>query len=461
MATGAYAQTADAIIDKLVDKGILTVREANELREEADKNFNTAYAVKSGMSDWVTSLKINGDMRGRFEGFYADDPAFIDRTRFRYRLRLGVVATLMDNFEVGLRLTSSEANGSFGGDPISGNTTMTDNGSKKFVYIDLAYGRWTAVNNSFWSAVTTVGKMENPFVFSDLVFDGDYTPEGLAQQFVFNLHEKHALKVNLGGFVLDEIGGQSEDSYLMGAQIRFDSIWTPKISTSVGLAGLNITENEALASNTPVAATRVPVTDSTGAVVDFDPATAGVQTNFVSIANSAGATVPDVNTGNDRVGVNLAHNYNPIVADAAITYNLDHFPRYAGVFPIRLAADYMWNPAVEDENIGYSIGIAFGKSGKRGTWDLAYRWKELQGDAWYEELVDSDFGAFYRTAPAGGGSGYRAGTNIRGHVIKASYSPYDSLTFGVTYFMTEVIEESPAASDSDMNRLQVDAVWKF
>src|SRR4029077_3125212 len=70
--TSAWAQSSDALIDKLVDKGILTVKEANELREEADKNFTTAYSVKSGMPDWVQALKFSGDFRGRFEGIYTD-----------------------------------------------------------------------------------------------------------------------------------------------------------------------------------------------------------------------------------------------------------------------------------------------------------------------------------------------------------------------------------------------------
>src|SRR5687767_5141769 len=153
------AQSADAIIDKLVDKGILTVDEANELREEADKGFNSAYQVKSGLPDWVTSLRIGGDFRGRYENFSSDEPSFIDRHRFRYRVRPGIVATLRDNFEVGFRLTSSEAQGTFGGDPISGNSTFQDNASKKFAYIDLAYAKWTAVNNADWSLNLTVGKM--------------------------------------------------------------------------------------------------------------------------------------------------------------------------------------------------------------------------------------------------------------------------------------------------------------
>src|SRR5438034_11284558 len=92
------AQSSDALIDKLVEKGILTVKEANELREETEKNFNQAYSVLSGMPDWVTALKFNGDFRGRFEGHSSENENFVDRYRLRYRLRFGVTATLFDNF---------------------------------------------------------------------------------------------------------------------------------------------------------------------------------------------------------------------------------------------------------------------------------------------------------------------------------------------------------------------------
>src|SRR6266567_2063175 len=72
------AQSADALIDKLVDKGVLTVKEANELREESDKGFTTAFQTKTGMPDWVTALKFNGDVRGRYAGFYRhNSPLFV------------------------------------------------------------------------------------------------------------------------------------------------------------------------------------------------------------------------------------------------------------------------------------------------------------------------------------------------------------------------------------------------
>src|SRR5438552_4192116 len=177
------AQSADALLDKLVEKGILTTKEASDLKREADQNFTKAYQVKSGMPDWVTSLKLNGDFRGRYEGFYSDNPAFIDRHRFRYRLRFGAVATLRDDFEVGLRLSSGDPVSGFSqstGNPVSGNTTLQDNGSRKFIYVDLAYAKWNAVHSSTAGAAVTFGKMENPFAFSQMVFDPDYNPEGLA-----------------------------------------------------------------------------------------------------------------------------------------------------------------------------------------------------------------------------------------------------------------------------------------
>ena len=84
----------DALLDKLVDKGVLSVKEANDLREESDKNFSTAYAAKNGMPDWVTALKFNGDLRLRYDRITAEDPAFVTRDRFRYRLRFGYTAVM-------------------------------------------------------------------------------------------------------------------------------------------------------------------------------------------------------------------------------------------------------------------------------------------------------------------------------------------------------------------------------
>ncbi|MBI2928947.1 MAG: putative porin [Verrucomicrobia bacterium] len=420
----SWGQTADALIDKLVEKGILTVKEANELREETDKGFTQAYQVKTGLPDWVRSMKFNGDLRGRFEGFYAESSDFATRQRLRYRLRAGFTAVMRDNFEVGFRLTSSEGAGGFSeGDPISGNQTFGNNASKKFVFIDLAYAKWAAVNRPDWGATFTLGKMENPFVFpSTILFDRDYTPEGLASAFDFQLGASQTLRLAGAGFALDELSGSGQDPYLLGGQARLDSKWAAMLSSSFGLGYLTILNEAALTT----------------------------------------ANVPNIGRGNTRTAAGaLVHEYTPVYADASLSYTLEKFPGYNAAFPITLSGDFLHNTGASDANRGYSVGVTFGKAGKRGLWDLGYRWTELQRDAWYEEFTESDFGAFYQTAPIGGGTGYASGTNVRGHWVKGSYSPFDSLTFSLAYFLTDLITESPAGSKSGMGRLQVDAVWKF
>ncbi len=414
-ASSVQAQSADALIDKLVDKGILSVDEAQSLRDEADKDFTRAMSSKNGMPEWVKTMKINGDFRGRYEGFYDNsENTLVNRSRVRYRARLGFSAGMTDSFEVGLRLASGESN-----DPISTNQTLTDNGSKKGINIDQAFVRWKGLNTSDMQGALTFGKMENPFVFSDMVFDGDYTPEGLAFNYAYNLNDVHSLKATAGGFSLKELNGNggSYDSFLLGAQVRWDANWSAHLQTSVGAAFLGIVNDQTLTNG----------------------------------------AVPNINNGNTRNGATglLAANMNPYVLDASATYSLESFPMYAGAFPIKLGADLVQNPGADsDRDTGWSVGVTFGKSGKKGLWDVAYRYKELEADAWYEEMVDSDFGAIK-------GGSYGSGTNVRGHILKASYSPYDFVTFGATWFITEAIAKPNPATDTTIHRLQVDANFKF
>src|SRR5258707_2426171 len=100
------AQSAAALIEKLVEKGILTQAEAKSLRAESTNDFNRALAARIGMAPWVNNVRFGGDFRGRYDGAYQDasnigaGSAIEDRQRFRYRLRYGLTASLADHFEV-------------------------------------------------------------------------------------------------------------------------------------------------------------------------------------------------------------------------------------------------------------------------------------------------------------------------------------------------------------------------
>jgi hypothetical protein len=335
---------------------------------------------------------------------------------------------MFDNFEAGLRLTSSEASGNFGGDPISGNTTFRDNASKKFIYIDLAYLKWTPVNSGNWNIAGTFGKMENPFVFSDMVFDGDYTPEGLGITATYNLSLKHSVKFMGGLFALDELSGSTKDPWLSGVEMMWNAKWNDKWSSSLGLGLLSITHDEKLTT----------------------------------------AELPDVNRGNFRTAAAnpTIYGFNPFIVNSSITYQMEKFPMYAGAFPITVWGEYMNNPAAPHsaDNYAWSAGITFGKAGKKKTWEVGYTYKWLGANAWWEEIVDSDFGAYYRGALPNipGGAGYASGTNVKGHIIKLTYSPTDFAALTAKVFLTDLIDEPAiAVPDSGMVRLQVDFSLKF
>ena len=448
LAPQAQAQSSDALIDKLVDKGILTANEAKDLRDEADKNFNTTFQAKTGMPDWVTGYKISGDVRGRFEQFAADNSALDDRTRLRYRVRFGVAVNMLDNVEAGLRLGSGDVKAASGsgnqvatGNPLSNNSTMQDNGSKKMVYIDAAYGKWTPINAAGWQLSTTVGKMDNPFLFTPMVFDPDLTPEGAALQGGYIINDIHSLAFNSGAFVLDEIGSSTHDPFLYGGQLVWNAKWNAKWSSSAGIGALAIVSPEQLTSPT-----------GTG-------------------------NVPYVNQGNTRLASGLyagapAYNFTPVIADASVTYTLDSFPLYNGAFPVKLGGEAMNNPGAPSNNNGYWVGVTFGKSGTKKTWDLSYRYEYLEADAWYDQMVDDDNGAYYVNAAPYGDSkaGYYGGTNVKGHFVKFTYSLTDSLSFSTTCFLNDLINQNltgkPAGSvvsepKNSALHFFADLMWKF
>jgi hypothetical protein len=434
------AQTVDGLLDKLVSKGILTVQEANELRDQADQKSAPATEQKSLMPAWVTDLEFSGDLRGRFDGIYAENDAFTQRERWRYRARVGFTMTLLEAFEIGMRLGSGEVGSlrSSGIDPISNNQDLENNASKKGIFIDRVYGTWMPLRGEDATLNLTIGKMQNPFVFSDMIFDPDYTPEGAAVQVGYKLADHHEIKLNGGAFVIDELSASRSDPYLFGGQLRLDSTWNEFLATSTGVALLGLTSPEQLVST----------------------------------------AVPNMNAGNtrDRSGA-LVYDYYPVIADASVIFTLESFPLYPGAFPIRVGGDYVHNNGAprSADNYAWSLSVNLGRAEKRRSWELEYTYKWLGANAWYEEMTDSDFGAYWSDAPAFAADDpldpdenvpdYNSGTNARGHIVRASYSPYDFLTFSATWFYTELINPgfmlSQPPGNTTTHRVFLDAMIRF
>ena len=432
--------------------------------------------MRNLMPDWVEAMKISGDLRVRYEGFFSDSSfknpgttnkyRWQDRNRFRYRLRFGVTANMTDNLEAGFMLGSGQLTTS-GGNALSPNQNFTGNGVDNYIWIDQAYGKWSPLKGPDWTATLIAGKMQNPFQCDEMVFDPNYTPTGAGLQLGSRLSAQHALRLNSAAFLLNDSPADfGMDPYLLGSQLRWDANWTPKISSSLGVAYLFLG-------------------------------------NSTNLDNSS---VPNLNGGNTRDSYGyLTNKYTPVVLDAALTYTASSFPLYKGPFPIRIGGEVMYNLGAPSGNSGsagyysntnffaWNVGIFFGKANKRGTWELSYVYKWVGADSWYEEFTDNDFGALQWQTPdymVNGSTSngflsatpntsvlpanpnlsyYIPGTNAKGHIVRFAWCPSDAFTLSLKWLLTTPVTSYPSPKYSAngmtsvpvMSRIQVDATWKF
>ena len=420
-----HAQSSvDALLNKLEQKGILSVDEAKALKAENSTNsvsdFNKALNAKFPTPDWVTGYKLSGDFRGRFDNLSSSNPnpsASTDRARLRYRLRAGLTLSMKDNMEVGFRVASGDNSQGAPSSPLSNNQTLTSDASKKPLYIDTAYGKWTPINDGTWMVAGTIGKMAQPLDVSAMVFDPDYTPEGAALQTSYKLNDTQSFRFNSAAFVLDEIKTSARDPFMYGGQLFWDAKWTSKVNTTLGVSAYDIVNTENLTA------------------------------------------AYDTNVGNTPAAGPFAYSFNPIVASGSVTYMLDSFTLYPGAFPVKFAGEYMKNPGAPSNNTGWWGGLTLGKSGKKGTWDLSYRYQRLEADAWWDQIVDDDNAAAVpATAVAAGLAG---GTNIKGHLVKFNYSIFDSLTFSFSAYINNLINNPVPGQKTDAMHVMADLMWKF
>jgi Putative porin len=156
-------------------------------------------ADKWKLSSSISEIELYGDVRLRYQynGGRTDDTPVAppgagvagthdwqERERERYRLRLGLRGTLLDDWFFGLRLETNanprSTNVTFGGDTSS----SSPGGGGPFakgddtIYVGQAYAGY----KGFPGFTFTAGRMPNPLLNTRMVWDPDINPEGLAEQ---------------------------------------------------------------------------------------------------------------------------------------------------------------------------------------------------------------------------------------------------------------------------------------
>jgi hypothetical protein len=151
------------------------------------------------LSSSISELELYGDVRLRYQynGGRTDETPVAapgegvagthdwqERERERYRLRLGLRGTLLDDWFFGLRLETSanarSTNVTFGDDTSSSSAGGGGPFAKgsDVVYVGQAYGGY----KGFPGFTFTAGRMPNPLLSTRMVWDPDINPEGLAEQ---------------------------------------------------------------------------------------------------------------------------------------------------------------------------------------------------------------------------------------------------------------------------------------
>jgi polyhydroxyalkanoate synthesis regulator phasin len=417
------------------------------------------WGTPDALPDWVTAFKLSGDVRLRARGDFAADAnipnsipdfaeindaggiteagadAFFNVTEDRYRLqtrfRLGVTATVADQIEFGARITTESS-------PISLNQALgNDYGSPFPIVLDRVYLAWDAEAHGYNWLSLVGGRMPNPYVSTDLLWDEDLNFDGVAA----TLHgrvgafgaepgdseARHQLFATLGGFAVDEAeiafpDDSSNDKWLLGAQLAY--LW-------------NINEHNHL---------QLAV-----ALYDFVNI-AGRRNQFGSELRDwtapgfleKGNTMFDIRNDSDPSTELFALAADFSIADAVAQY------KFTGFDPIEVSvtADFLSNVAFDSDEIlqrtgrrvsgrtsGYSLEMEVGRPNTAGlgAWAVFGGYKYLQRDAVLDAFTDSDF--------------HSGGTDAKGYVLGARVGLAENTWFRLKWLSADEIDGPPLGLD--------------
>ena len=383
----ASAGETDLLIQKLVDKGVLTGNEAQILTDEIKQDVTKQNS--KGMNDmlpqWIQTIKIKGDTRLRFEAVKDKQATPSNDTVYGYskskyltherlRVRLGLEAKVNDQMQVGIGIATGAANDprsrnvTLGADnSYSRNTTYTGTGatagknygtdytpgSGKNIVLDYAYAKYTPIS---WATITG-GKFQNPMWSPwDMVWKGDITPEGAAVQINYPVNGDLSLFFNNLDFALrdPDVAG-SKNLGMYGFQPGFVWSITPSISLKSAVA-------------------------------------------YYQFENLRGNPKFSYSQGGNRLdaGGNYLDNHNSIQPNAEIGFKnpfgetMGQYLPYASIF-----GDYIRDLSSKNGTSsisGYDGGVKFGyeKVADWKQWQARGAVSKMGKDAWVDAFTDSD-----------------------------------------------------------------------
>ncbi|AJP71137.1 putative porin [Sphingomonas hengshuiensis] len=477
---GAQAQTRATdpstldILDVLVEKGVLNRADADavlaearkrseadagtvrvpyvpeavraQVREEVKRDViatakSEGWAQPGAIPAWLDRFTLSGDMRVRGErqafggsntpllldvnainadGSYSTDDVLPlrsttkDRYRGRIRARLAVDARISDGIDAGVRFTTGNPN-----DPTQNNQTLTGNFGKFVVGLDRAYirARPFAKDGTFANTNLILGKFDNPFFSTELLFDRDLQFEGVAGTLSARLGDGNgAPEVFLtgGAFPLEEWDVTSDDKFLFAGQVG--------------------------ASGSPIDGFRLKT-----AVSLYEYTNVQGQYNTLGTRDNEHTAVQQIQFGNsvfnlrrdggfvNTVKFGLASKFR--VGAVTARAEFDVTPSLVAAIDIEAAKNFAFDraaidardvPASSGDKAWYAnVSIGHPVISAKNSWQLAAGYRRLEGDSTFDLFTDSDFGF--------------GGTDQEGFVVVGSWAVARNLWLTGSWFSARTI----------------------
>jgi hypothetical protein len=472
-ATATQAQqSADEASKAAADSATALVATKDAATKADQATAKKLKGVEAGLKK-VGPFNFSGDLRLRDEPFFGgpSDQSQV-RNRMRYRLRFNATTKLNDDINGGFSLASGDLN-----DPISTNQTANQFYTRKSIAIDKAFINY---NPHFFKPLTlTGGKFAYPWYNTELTWDKDLNPEGLAQTLAFEVNHTPLLRrIALVGFELpfSEVantsttnksiaqsvvyGGQLQTAWVFGPRIRFSAYSglynyhnADPIAFAIQKANL---KNPAtpLTGTLPLSATgfqnSVFITTQTGIVtVNGTPVSTGVKTITDTQFASKFALLDsiarfDIQTSSAKWPVTLIGDY---VQNMKACANLNSIRATPGNTSTATFSQALSTPCVSNQRRAYWAEARLGRAQDKGDWQFAYTRMFIE-----REAVMSVFNA----------SDIRQGSNTSQHRAEVLYQALGNIQFGFTGFLGRPLNlGSSNATEDILQRYQFDVIYKF
>jgi hypothetical protein len=410
-----------------------------------------------GPYDW---LAVNKNGRG-LQSYSNSNPneAYLnnqkDRLRLRERLRLGFEAKLADGLKAGIRLATSNIN-----NPVSNDQTLGNTGQSYQLAIDRAFLQYDYVDNkgNDWFSLYG-GRILNPFVSTDVVFDPDLSFEGAAGSFRYHFNQDdpkirnyHApsptarfgvnqgqqtpdsVFMTLGVFPIQDVNFSTADKWLYAGQLGADWLVFDESRFNFAASYYQFTNINARYNS------------ATGTGHEYD----WTAPQFIQKGNSMVA-ITNANTFNNDPNASCTDQVGCLfgLASGFKIFNATAMFDYAGfgTTHVLLTADYAKNLGYNQQHIlsQFANGVVNYSDGKPrtdayqaridvghpeirrfGNWNVSLAYRYVERDAVLDAFTDSVF--------------HQGGTDAKGWVLGTQYGLAKNTWLNLRWFSTNAID---------------------